>query len=101
VAAGGIISLFSPAPTRRRGNARHALARGSATASGRARKTAICRSGWWAWESLFIVVVCTLVPSFKDQRLGAGLLLVLGFLFVTVSSRLTGRWAVRRIPSPA
>jgi len=40
--------------------------------------------------SLFIVVVCTLVPSFKINVLGAVLLLVLGFLFVTVSSRLTG-----------
>ena len=40
--------------------------------------------------SVAIVVVCALVPSFKINVLGALLILVLGFLFVTVSSRLTG-----------
>src|SRR3954467_2828591 len=40
--------------------------------------------------SLFLVVVCALIPSFKINVLGALLILVLGFLFVTVSSRLTG-----------
>jgi len=40
--------------------------------------------------SLLIVIVCALVPSFKINVLGAVLILVLGFLFVTVSSRLTG-----------
>jgi len=36
------------------------------------------------------VIVCALVPSIKLNVLGALLILVLGFLFVTVSSRLTG-----------
>jgi uncharacterized oligopeptide transporter (OPT) family protein len=36
------------------------------------------------------VIVCALVPSFRINVLGALLILVLGFLFVTVSSRLTG-----------
>ena len=40
--------------------------------------------------SVVLVVVCALVPSFKINVLGALLILVLGFLFVTVSSRLTG-----------
>jgi len=40
--------------------------------------------------SLLLVIVCALVPSFKINVLGALLILVLGFLFVTVSSRLTG-----------
>src|SRR5207237_2251840 len=40
--------------------------------------------------SIVIVIVCALVPSFKINVLGAILILVLGFLFVTVSSRLTG-----------
>jgi uncharacterized oligopeptide transporter (OPT) family protein len=40
--------------------------------------------------SVVLVVVCALVPSFKINVLGAVLILVLGFLFVTVSSRLTG-----------
>src|SRR5438552_8587584 len=40
--------------------------------------------------SLGLVIVCALVPSFKINMLGAVLILVLGFLFVTVSSRLTG-----------
>jgi len=37
--------------------------------------------------SLFIVVVCTARAFVNDNVLGAVLLLVLGFLFVTVSSR--------------
>jgi len=36
------------------------------------------------------VVICSLVPSLKINILGSVLILVLGFLFVTVSSRLTG-----------
>ncbi|MFL5443306.1 MAG: OPT/YSL family transporter, partial [Myxococcales bacterium] len=40
--------------------------------------------------SLVLVVACTLAPSLKINILGAVLILVLGFLFVTVSSRLTG-----------
>src|SRR5437588_8851821 len=40
--------------------------------------------------SLALVIVCTLVPSFKINLLGSLLILMLGFLFVTVSSRVTG-----------
>src|SRR5713101_5253840 len=40
--------------------------------------------------SLALVVICSLVPSLKINILGSVLILVLGFLFVTVSSRLTG-----------
>jgi len=79
-------SLFSsPCPPSSAGQARHALAEGQCDGvrSG-ATPTAIAALGG-GWESLFIVVVCTLVPSFKINVLGAFCYWVLGFLFVTVA----------------
>ncbi|HEY4769434.1 MAG TPA: oligopeptide transporter, OPT family [Myxococcales bacterium] len=91
VAAGGIISLFKSLPTIVGGAMRGMRSlRGSTTASGPARTDRDLPLWVVGVGSLFIVVVCTLVPSFKINVLGAVLLLVLGFLFVTVSSRLTG-----------
>jgi len=91
VAAGGIISLFKSLPTIVGGAMRGMRSlRGSGTASGPARTDRDLPLWVVGVGSLFIVVVCTLVPSFKINVLGAVLLLVLGFLFVTVSSRLTG-----------
>jgi putative OPT family oligopeptide transporter len=91
VAAGGIISLFKSLPTIIGGAMRGMRSlRGSGTASGPARTDRDLPLWVVGVGSLFIVVVCTLVPSFKINVLGAVLLLVLGFLFVTVSSRLTG-----------
>jgi len=91
VAAGGIISLFKSLPTIVGGAMRGMRSlRGSATVSGPARTDRDLPLWVVGVGSLFIVVVCTLVPSFKINVLGAVLLLVLGFLFVTVSSRLTG-----------
>jgi putative OPT family oligopeptide transporter len=91
VAAGGIISLFKSLPTIVGG-----AMRGMKSLSGAAGASGPLRTDrdlplWLAGAgSLLIVIVCTLVPSFKINMLGAVLLLVLGFLFVTVSSRLTG-----------
>ena len=91
VAAGGIISLFKSLPTIVGGAMRGMRSlRGSGTASGPARTDRDLPLWVVGVGSLFIVVVCTLVPSFKINVLGAVLLLILGFLFVTVSSRLTG-----------
>ena len=45
---------------------------------------------WVVIGILALIVVITFVPSLKMNLLGAVLIIVFGFLFVTVSSRLTG-----------
>src|SRR5437763_14264657 len=91
VAAGGIISLFKSLPTIVGG-----AMRGMRSLSGSQGPSGTLRTDrdiplWVVGAgSLLIVIVCALVPSFKINVLGAVLILVLGFLFVTVSSRLTG-----------
>ncbi len=91
VAAGGIISLFKSLPTIVGG-----AMRGMRSLSGAGGKSGPLRTDrdiplWIVGVGcLALVIVCTLVPSFKINVLGAVLILVLGFLFVTVSSRLTG-----------
>src|ERR1700682_4768080 len=91
VAAGGIISLFRSLPTIVGGAMRGMKSLSSAAGASGPLRTDRDLPLWLVGAgSLLIVVVCTLVPSFKINMLGAVLLLVLGFLFVTVSSRLTG-----------
>ena len=91
VAAGGIISLFKSLPTIVGG-----AMRGMKSLSGTAGPVSTLRTDrdiplWVVGVgSVLLVIVCALVPSFKINVLGALLILVLGFLFVTVSSRLTG-----------
>jgi len=92
VAAGGIISLFKSLPTIVGG-----AVRGMKSLSGSAAgKTLQLRTDrdiplWVVGVgSLGLVIACALAPSLKINILGALLILVLGFLFVTVSSRLTG-----------
>src|SRR5229473_1819349 len=93
VAAGGIISLFKSLPTIVGG-----AMRGMKSLSGGVggKRVQIPRTDrdiplWVVGAgSLLLVVVCALVPSLKINILGSVLILVLGFLFVTVSSRLTG-----------
>ncbi|MFL5311114.1 MAG: OPT family oligopeptide transporter [Myxococcales bacterium] len=93
VAAGGIISLFKSLPTIVGG-----AMRGMKSLSGGVggQRVQIPRTDrdiplWVVGVgSLVLVVVCALVPSLKINILGSLLILVLGFLFVTVSSRLTG-----------
>ncbi|TMA77016.1 MAG: oligopeptide transporter, OPT family [Deltaproteobacteria bacterium] len=91
VAAGGIISLFKSLPTIVGGAMRGMRSlSGSQAPSGTLRTDRDIPLWVVGVGSLLIVIVCALVPSFKINVLGAVLILVLGFLFVTVSSRLTG-----------
>jgi putative OPT family oligopeptide transporter len=91
VAAGGIISLFKSLPTIVGGAMRGMRSlSGAAGASGPLRTDRDIPLWVVGIGSAAIVIACALVPSFKINILGAILILVLGFLFVTVSSRLTG-----------
>src|SRR5205823_2391031 len=93
VAAGGIISLFKSLPTIIGGARRGMKSLGSGVGGTRVRIPRTDRDlPLWVVGagSLALVVACTLAPSLKINLLGAILILVLGFLFVTVSSRLTG-----------
>src|SRR5205085_7756080 len=90
VAAGGIISLFKSLPTIVGGAMRGMKSLSGAGPSGTRRTDRDIPLWVVGAGSLLIVIVCALVPSFKINVLGAVLILVLGFLFVTVSSRLTG-----------
>lgn len=45
---------------------------------------------WVVVGILALIIVITIVPTFKMNVLGAILIIIFGFLFVTVSSRLTG-----------
>ena len=91
VAAGGIISLFKSLPTIIGGAVRgiQSLRGGSGTAS--TLRTDRDLPLWIVGAGcLAIVVACTLAPSLRINVIGALLIIVFGFLFVTVSSRLTG-----------
>jgi putative OPT family oligopeptide transporter len=93
VAAGGIISLFKSLPTIFGGAVRGMRSLSGSAAGVRVQIPRTDRDiPLWVvgLGSLALVVVCTLVPSLKINILGSVLILVLGFLFVTVSSRLTG-----------
>src|SRR5437870_4595314 len=90
VAAGGIISLFKSLPTIVGGAMRGVKSLRCATRASGPLRTDRDIPPWVVGAGSFLlVIVCTLVPSFRINMLGAILLLVLGFLFVTVSSRLT------------
>jgi putative OPT family oligopeptide transporter len=93
VAAGGIISLFKSLPTIFGGAVRGMRSLSGSAAGVRVQIPRTDRDiPLWVvgLGSLLLVIVCTLVPSLKINILGSVLILVLGFLFVTVSSRLTG-----------
>jgi putative OPT family oligopeptide transporter len=93
VAAGGIISLFKSLPTIFGSAVRgmQSLSRGAGGVRVQIPRTDRDIPLWVVGVgSLVLVVVCALVPSLKINILGSFLILVLGFLFVTVSSRLTG-----------
>ncbi|MFL5387704.1 MAG: OPT family oligopeptide transporter, partial [Myxococcales bacterium] len=93
VAAGGIISLFKSLPTIIGGARRGMKSLGAGMGGVRVQIPRTDRDlPLWVVGvgSLVLVVACTLAPSLKINILGAVLILVLGFLFVTVSSRLTG-----------
>jgi len=92
VAAGGIISLFRSLPTIVGGAMRGMQnLRGGAAAAMKPLRTDRDLPMWLVGAGcLAIVIACTLAPSLKINVLGAVLIVVFGFLFVTVSSRLTG-----------
>jgi putative OPT family oligopeptide transporter len=98
VTAGGIISLFRSLPTiihGIRGGVADFRARRADNGNGNGnadvpRTERDISLKWVMIGILALVVVITLVPALKMNILGAVLIVVLGFLFVTVSSRLTG-----------
>jgi putative OPT family oligopeptide transporter len=94
VAAGGIISLIRSLPI-----IWHGISHGIADFRGRHEK--VTNGGeprteqdlslkWVIVGILALIIVITFVPSLKMNLLGAILIILFGFLFVTVSSRLTG-----------
>src|SRR5687768_13902572 len=95
VAAGGIISLFRSLPT-----IIHGLKGGLADFRGRnteaetgeklPRTDQDLSMKYVVAGILALVVIITFVPALKMNILGAILIILFGFLFVTVSSRLTG-----------
>ena len=94
VAAGGMISLARSLPT-----IWHGLKGGLADFRGGSQvkdETALPRTDqdlslkWVVAGILALIVIITLAPSLKMNLIGAILIIVFGFLFVTVSSRLTG-----------
>src|SRR5690606_26413292 len=99
VTAGGIISLFRSLPTiwhgLRGGISDYRSRRGKDAVDG-ADMEALPRTErdiplkWVMIGILALIVVITFLPALKMNILGAVLIIVLGFLFVTVSSRLTG-----------
>jgi len=97
VTAGGIISLVRSLPTiwhGIRGSISDLTAKRAEKANG--NETAVPRTEqdislkWVVAGILALIVVITFLPALKMNILGAILIIILGFLFVTVSSRLTG-----------
>lgn len=94
VAAGGIISLFRSLPVIING-IRSGIAdfRSGNKVAGQAvlpRTDQDLSMKWVVGGILALVIIIALVPTLKMNILGAILIIVFGFLFVTVSSRLTG-----------
>ncbi len=94
VAAGGIISLFRSLPV-----IWHGIKGGIADFRGGSKvssEDALPRTDrdismkWVVGGILALIVIITFLPALKMNILGAILIIVFGFLFVTVSSRLTG-----------
>ena len=95
VAAGGIISLFRSLPTIWQGM-KHGLADLQRGKGGAATGAAVPRTDqdlslkFVAAGIVALIAMIMLVPALHMNLLGAILIIVFGFLFVTVSSRLTG-----------
>ena len=91
VAAGGIISLVRSIPVIGAGAVRGIRGLRGAASGEKPLRTDRDLPAWIVWAgALGLVVACTLAPSLRINLLGAILVVVFGFLFVTVSSRLTG-----------
>jgi putative OPT family oligopeptide transporter len=90
VAAGGIISLVRALPTIVGGAVRGLSGLRGGGPGSQARTDRDLPLWLWGGGALVVVVCLTLAPSLRLNVLGAVLVVVFGFLFVTVSSRLTG-----------
>ncbi|HLL55353.1 MAG TPA: oligopeptide transporter, OPT family, partial [Myxococcaceae bacterium] len=94
VAAGGIISLLKALPTIVSGAVRGIQSlRGGAGGAEAAQGNRLDRDLplWIVFAGIaFIIVMSWLAPSLQLNILGGALIILFGFLFVTVSSRLTG-----------
>lgn len=93
VAAGGVISLFRSLPVIWHGmkGGLADLRRGSGIKEGELPRTDQDLSIKFVIAGILaLIVVITFVPALKMNILGAILIIIFGFLFVTVSSRLTG-----------
>lgn len=93
VAAGGIISLFQNLPT---------IVRSAAAGLSSIKKAGVAIAAKRRTEAdmpitvvfggtLLLVVLISVVPSLKLNPIGSVLIVLFGFLFTTVSSRLTGQ----------
>jgi putative OPT family oligopeptide transporter len=94
VAAGGIISLFRSLPTIWQGM-KHGLAdlrgqKGEATGAASVRTDQDLSLKFVFAGIIALIAAIMLVPALHMNFLGAILIILFGFLFVTVSSRLTG-----------
>lgn len=92
VAAGGIISLFQSLPTIIQSAAAGlgSLKVSGTRTYGSKRTERDLSMKWVLLGAVALVVIVWATPSLKMNFLGAVLILAFGFLFVTVSSRLTG-----------
>lgn len=92
VAAGGLVSLLRAMPTiwRSLSAGLAGLGKGGAAANGALRTDQDIPMKWVIIGCLGIIAVITLAAPLHMNLLGALLILVFGFLFATVSSRLTG-----------
>ncbi|MSU66147.1 MAG: oligopeptide transporter, OPT family [Opitutus sp.] len=94
VAAGGIFSLIQSAPTiwhgLRAGLRDLGLARGDAGGGEVPRTERDLPMKFVAIGVIVLIAAITFAPTLEMNALGAILIIVFGFLFVTVSSRLTG-----------
>jgi putative OPT family oligopeptide transporter len=92
VAAAGVISLVQALPTIWRGlvGGLGGLRRSGMALAGGGRHDRDLSMRFVVIGTLLLLAALTLVPALNMNPLGALLILVFGFLFVTVSSRLTG-----------
>jgi uncharacterized oligopeptide transporter (OPT) family protein len=94
VAAGGIISLFRSLPVIIKGirsGITDFRSRNKVAAEAQLPRTDQDLSMKWVVSGILaLIVLITVVPALKMNILGAILIIIFGFLFVTVSSRLTG-----------
>lgn len=91
VAAGGVISLGRSLPVIGSGAYRGLRSLRGAAATSDSLRTDRDLPAWFVgFGVLALIAACALAPSLRINLLGAILIVVFGFLFVTVSSRLTG-----------